>query len=452
MSPLLYDIPGPPIRLGPGRADLRNSSVPFGAWAGGGMGVEMVDRQVVSYAMLFATQPWIAAAVMRLMTWSVRVPLKVYRRTGDDSRERLMPGDHPLADAVATPWPRGCTADLTMGIVGSASVHGNSVTTVNSGAGDKIQFTQQDWRRTMPIITGDLDLVGWTIDNGLPAEDTVGVDTALHVAWWSPLGPLGVSPLRQLGVTIRIEEAAQRYQTAMMRNSARPPSAIQASDAWLGFKPDERAVLLKQLREDVNVIYAGPENNGRPALLPPGLTWEKVGHTAVEAELIDQRKVAREEMAGVYLIPPPMLGILDKATYSNIQTQREMAYTDSLGPPLVLTEQRFNAQVVRGLLREPDIYVEYDFAVVLRGDRLKEIQALREAIAGGFLTPNEARDTENRPRIDNELADKTWMPWNNLRPIDWPQPLARGATPVAPDENPEPTPAPAADEPSIGDE
>lgn len=448
--PLLYDIQGPPIRIAPGGADLRNSSVPFGAWAGGGLGVEMVDRQVISYAQLFATQPWIAAAVMRLMTWSVRVPLKVYRITGEDSRERLRPGEHPLATAVSTPWPRGSMADLTMGLVGSTAVHGNSLTEIQSGAGDSIQFVQQDWRNSNPIITADHDLVGWTLGNGLSTEHVAGLDTLLHVAWWSPLGPLGVSPLRQLGVTIRIEEAAQRYQTAMMRNSARPPSAVTATNDWLGLKPDERGELLKQLRQDINMLYAGPDNSGRPALLPPGLKWEKVGHTAVEAELIDQRKVNREEMAGVYLIPPPMLGILDKATYSNIQTQREMAYTDSLGPPLVLIEQRFNAQVVQGLLREKDIFVEYDFAGVLRGDRLKEIQSLREAISCGLMTPNEGRSVINRPRVDDKLADTIWMPRNNLRPITEPPPLPRGATPVAPDDVTEPA-APEVD-PGEGDE
>ena len=116
---------------------------------------------------------------------------------------------------------------------------------------------------------------------------------------------------------------------------------------------------------------------GKPALLPPGLDWKPIGHTAVEAELIDQRRITREEVAAVYQIPPPMMGILDNATYSNIETQKEMAYSDALGPPLVLIEQTLTAALARDLYGEDDVYVEFDFGPVLRGDRLKEIQAFR---------------------------------------------------------------------------
>jgi HK97 family phage portal protein len=239
----------------------------------------------------------------------------------------------------------------------------------------------------------------------------------MHVAWWSPCAPLGVSPLQQLGVTLNIEDAAQRHQKSMLQIGARTPSAIMASKEFLGLKPEERAAILANLRADVDAIYAGPENAGKPALLPPGLDWKPVGQTAVEAALIEQRKVAREEVCGVYLIPPPMLGILDRATFSNIEVQREMAYTDSLAPPLVLIEQTINAQLVRDLLREDDVYVEYDFAGVLRGDRLKEVESLREAIGTALLTPNEARAIDNRPRSAAPGMDDFYLPTNNLQPV-----------------------------------
>jgi HK97 family phage portal protein len=180
---------------------------------------------------------------------------------------------------------------------------------------------------------------------------------------------------------------------------------------------DERREIMQQLRQDVTSIYAGPYNAGKPALLPPGLDWKQVGHTSVEAELIDQRKIARDEVSAVYLIPPPMLGILDKATYSNIETQREMIYTECVGPPLLLIEQMINAQVVRSLLGEQDVYVEYDFGNVLRGDRLKEIQALREAISSALMTPNEGRSVLNLAASDEPGMDEFYLPTNNLSPV-----------------------------------
>jgi phage portal protein BeeE len=130
-----------------------------------------------------------------------------------------------------------------------------------------------------------------------------------------------------------------------------------------------------------------------------------------------------------------MMGDLRRATYSNITTLREMSYTDALGPPLVLLEQALNAQVVRHLLRADDLFVEFDFAGVLRGDRLKEVQALREAIGTGLMSVNEGRRVLNYPASDEPDADALWLPTNNLSPLGAPAAEAPDAEPAgAPDE------------------
>jgi HK97 family phage portal protein len=423
--------PTGPVEVAPGRGDLRRTSVPVAPvgpvlplpWIpqGGLDFMRTVDGRHVSFAHVFATQQWVAAAVMRMLTWSVRVPLKCYQRTGDDSRLRLRAGDHPVAAALASPAPGSFPARLTMDLLGPFLVHGNSTTEVDEGARGQIMFEAHDWRKTSALSLDANDptspIVGWQVwDSMGNVTRTISADAMIHAAWWSPLGPLGISPLQQLGATLRIEDAAMRYQQAQLRNGARPPSAIEATTEFLGLERSVRDALLEQLREDVTLLYSGPENQGRPALLPPGLQWKPVGHTSVEAELIEQRYISREEIAAVYQIPPPSLGDLRRATYSNIVELRQVAYTDGLGPPLVVIEQLLTS-CFQNLLREMDLYVEFDFAGVLRGDFLKEVNALRSAIASGLMTPNEGRATINRPASDEPDADKLWMPFNNLWPM-----------------------------------
>jgi hypothetical protein len=68
------------------------------------------------------------------------------------------------------------------------------------------------------------------------------------------------------------------------------------------------------------------------------------------------------------------------------------------------------------------VYVEFDFAAILRGDRLKEVESLREAIATALLTPNEARAIDNRPKSDLPGMDEFYLPRNNLWPLSVPYP------------------------------
>lgn len=414
---LVYDGITDPVEIAPGRGDLRYTSTPLL----GGMGaiptsIALLDKQI-SFAKLYVEQPNVAIAINWFLRQSMRVPLKAYRRTGDDSRERLGRSEHPVADAIVDPWDGGSQIALIWAMFAPRLVHGNSVTEVDEGARNKIRFTPADWRCANPIRPWPDTIGGWELnaDDKSRAHE-VPADRVLHIKGWSPLGPFGVSPLQQLGTTLSVDDAARRYQQGLFKNGARPPSAITASEQFLGLDLKERTQLLANLREDLNGLHVGPDNAGRPPLLPPGLDWKAVGHTAVEAELIDQRRVNREETGGVYGLNQAAFGIFDRN--ADVAELRTMNYLDALAPELLLAEGEFNAQVIRRLLRLDDIYVEFDFAGILRGDRLKEIEALREAIASALLTPNEGRTVLNMPTSDIEAMSKFYLPFNNLWPVD----------------------------------
>lgn len=430
--PVILDENDRPVEIAPGRGDLRRSSVPFDPFLGAfGFGPFM-DGRPISYAKIFATQPWVGIAVMRLLTWSVRVPLKVYRRIDSDEVERLYPKDHPLAAAVARPWEGGFPAQLTMNLLGPLLVHGNALLDVEQGARNALRMDAPDWRTVVPIPFDKDDptspIVGWKIGtSGSRPPVQRSADNVMHVRWWSALGQAGVSPLEMIRSTVFREKAAQDWTLNSLRQGMRPNGVVYADESWVGFDPAVRRELLADARQDLTDRYGGSDNAGTTPVLPPGLKWENTPQTtAVETELIDQRFVNRNEVAAVYQLPPPMIGQLDKATYSNISTQREMGYTDGLAPPLVMMEQQFTAHVCWGMLREDDIFCQYDFGHLLRGDRLKEIQAYREGVHSGIYAPDEARENLGMKKRGGQ-AGELHLPLNNLKPIT-------GADATAPDK------------------
>jgi hypothetical protein len=245
----------------------------------------------------------------------------------------------------------------------------------------------------------------------------------LHFAWDAGHGEMGLSPLMAFGVTFQTEDAIQRSQAASFGNGIRASGAFVIPDTARTTKEQR-----DELRDHLANTQAGVDNAGRPLLLFNGAKWESTQQTAVEVELIEQRKLNREEIAAAYDMPPPMVGILDKATHSNITEQHKILYTDVLGPWLTLIEETIEAQLIRPEPSWADLKVEFDLAEVLRGDLLAEMQAIKEGIGTGILTPNEGRAIRNLAPSPAQGANELYLPTNNLSVIGTPDAPADAVT------------------------
>lgn len=408
------------IDVSPGTPVMTTES---GFRALGASSVPFIGGRTVSFARIYREQLWVAVAVNKLARQVARLPLKVYERNGND-RQRVRSGD--LVNLLSRPLgPDGLSGrragpiQLKQWLMAPALVHGNALVAKGrpSPGAPPTTLTPVPWPAVDAKYDRDGQLEMWSVAQRHGGPAPLDLSEAVHIAWEPPDGCLGVSPLTQLGVTLRIENAAQRHQEASMRNGARPPSAITIEREFLGLEPAERQELLANLRADVEAIYGGPENAGRPAILPPGLDWKGIGHTAKEAELIEQRRLTREEVAAVFDVPPPLIGILDHATYSNVGEMHRMLFTTVLGPWITLIEESLQAQLVDPEPAFAGHFIEFDLSEVLRGDLLSEINALKTAVTNGLMTINEARAVRNLPPVDNDVCDQPLIPSNNLRPV-----------------------------------
>lgn len=366
---------------------------------------------LASYADIYETQPVVGAAINKITRQASTLPLKVYRRNELNERERVF--DHPLANLLSKPSPRRGSVHIKQSIFMSMLTHGNALVAKfrEDPKGPPTALLPVMWSYIEAYAPQGGQVEVWaTTQTGerrfLLAEDTV------HVAWASPRGEIGTSPLKQLGTTIKIEDSARSFQSSYLANGGRPPSAITLAEN-ITLTPEIR----NEIRADLDAIYGGTANAGRPALLPSGAKWEGISHNAHEAELINQRYVDWEEIQMIFDLPGPLLADLRHGTYSNVTELNKQLYKSVLRPWLTLFEETIQAHLIDPEPDWQDVFVEFDLSEQLKGDPVQLAGAIESQIRTGVMTRNEGRKLLNLPRDPSPQADQLFYAANNEMPL-----------------------------------
>lgn len=369
-------------------------------------------RVLASFADIYRKQPLIAGVVDKLAHRIAALPFDAYQRSGMDERT-LIRGD-ALDSLIRRPMPRAAAVHFLHSIAWSLLVHGNALAAKVRGAepdAPPVGLWPLDWSQ-ISAYASDGGPIEWWSTSQFGDERFLRTADVMHFAWTGPTGEIGVSPLEKLSVTIRLEDAATRYQTSAFRNGARPGGVVTLP---AGSNPSPE--VMRETRTTIENMHKGVDKAFRVGLLAPGADWKPMSMTAVEAELIQQRKLNREEVGMVFDLAGPLMNDLTHGTYSNIEELNKGLYRDVLPPWLALIEQTFQAQLLDGEPAWPDRFVAFDLSDKLRGDPLQLSQALKLQVEGGLITRNEARRMLNMPPVSDAAADQLTMNVNNQAPI-----------------------------------
>lgn len=366
-----------------------------------------LDR-AVSYTKVYASQPWIFSLVNKLCRGIGRIPLRAYEwENEDESLARAVPTSD-LGRLVQRPYPRGTRRKLVEAMVGSVAVFGHSYTWKYRPRGP-LSTPKELWpldpRYTEFLSGRDVPIAHYVYRDptGQLPEKRMLPDDVIHVSWWSPAGEIGTSPLEPLRRTLALEDAGQRYAISSFANAVRPSGALVHPK-----KLDDDVKL--ELYAEMDTLHTGPDAAFRMLLLDGGLEWQKFSHTSQEAETILHRKLNREEACAVYDIPPPVVHILDRATFSNIEEQNKALYREALAPWFGAIEGDLWAQLIADETEWAGQFVEFDLRAILRADLEVRADAYVKLLA--VYTPNELRAQEGLSKIDHPAADAILLPLN----------------------------------------
>ena len=87
----------------------------------------------------------------------------------------------------------------------------------------------------------------------------------------------------------------------------------------------------ENLAQSWRETHSGPAGAGKVAVLEEGMTFDKIGVSPEDAELLDSRRFSVEELCRVFGVPPPIIGEWTHATFSNTaQRPRVVRRSDAL--------------------------------------------------------------------------------------------------------------------------
>lgn len=354
------------------------------------------------------TCPGLSACVQVNSEDLAKVPLDLKRRS-DAGYEPAT--EHPLYNLLKhgpSPWlsPYRWRVALAHAVL----AHGNHYSRnwrTERGQLDKIT----------PIKRGGT-LVRWA-DDGEPFFDvssSSGTERGLtfqdviHVAYRDSSdhtingGILGTSPILQNKETVALMIAAERFAALFFANGAQP-SMILEYDKKL---PNDEVAA--RIRNGIERVYGGLNNKWKVAILELGMKMRETSSDPTKSQLIETRRLGAEQACTMYRTPPHKIGILDKATFSNIEQQS----IDYVTGPISSLAKSVEAAITIACLTPPEreIYkVEHNLEGLMRGDVLSRYRAYAIGRQWGWLSVNSILNRENENGIGVN-GDQYLVPMN----------------------------------------
>lgn len=356
-------------------------------------GVQGIGLRWSSYAEMYRCHLWVNTVIDKRAKAAARLPFKVYERGPDGRRDATAT---PFGQLMARPTRRMDPFTFWLWTVTTKDIYGEAPwLKVRDRGGRPVELLPVHPTSLVSLCLPDGSTT-WTIrllagDIHVNREDLV-----LHREYNPESFVRGMSKLEPLRSTLENEDGARRANSALWRNGGRPSVVLEHPSLL-----NEGAS--KRLSSQWADIHGGVDNWAKAAVLEEGMKATVIPLNNTDLQYVEARKLNREEVCAAYDVPPPVVHILDHATFSNITEQMRSMYRDTMGTVLGSLEATVDFELRDGSFgrdQPPDFgdtyYGEFLLDEVLRGAFEARAAAYAQA---DWLTLAEKREKENLPYL-----------------------------------------------------
>lgn len=241
-----------------------------------------------------------------------------------------------------------------------------------------------DPTRTRPLIapSGDVyyELATDHLSGVTEGTVTVPASEIIHDRFNCLFHPLvGLSPVFAAGLAAMGGAAIQNSQALFFENGSQPGGILTAPSHI-----DQEVA--DRLKEYWDANFTG-KNRGKVAVLGDGLKFEAMAVKAVDAQLVEQLKLAAEIVCSVYHVPPYKVGVGAMPSANNLQALNVEYYSQCLQRHIEDIELCLDD----GLGTGEKLGTEFDTDQLLRMDSAAQMEVLEKAKSVMTLDERRAR-------------------------------------------------------------
>jgi HK97 family phage portal protein len=341
----------------------------------------------------FKVSSWVYACVQRVMAAAASAPLVVKVPNAKGVLEAAP--DHPLQILLDNPNPHMSRSDLMQRIAATLLLGGNHVLSeVRAGLDTNKKgkrYPKEIWpidiAGLQPILDKEKFISGYYYNRD-GVSFVIDIEDAVHMMLPDPGNPWwGMSPLQAAARTVDTDIEAVNFNKVALQNRA------MADGAFISKQP-LNAKQFEEIRRQMRENHQGSSNARQPWIVGAEFEWVQFTMTPAEMDFIKSREFTREEICSVFGVPPPLVGIYDKATLNNIKEARRIFWVDTIIPFL----ESVTGALTRGLGREyedsPKVCYDLNKIDVFVEDFFRRIDAGYKLYDMGvpFRTVNERLD------------------------------------------------------------
>lgn len=351
-------------------------------------------------------------AAIRVLTSSIaQLPFKVFESTANGAEERF---NHPVYRLLHKSPNNFMTSFVWReAMMKCALAKGNGYSFIdrnNAGQPIGIYLLNPDAVRVFTQRGEKKYHVNFNTADGHAVNNIINDEDMIHILGpGSDDGLTGISALQVYARDVIDESVSARKLTSkVFKNGSFLGGTLEIAGNLTSERAEEIAKAFKN-------AYAGVDNSWRVGVLHSGAKFNPLQMNAVDAQLIEQIKFQAEDIARCFGVPPHMIGILDRATFSNIEHQAISFVQHSLMPWIKRIEQECDRKLFSSE-SENKFYTKLNVDGLLRGDYQTRMDGHSKAVNSGILAPNEVRAIEGFNRIEG--GDALRVPVNTQPAVD----------------------------------